>query len=143
MNVFEAIHPVCGHVNMLMGMALDPEWIKDMAKTYAELTVGLQKILFEKEGYPDGIWFYEDMGYKGAPFMSPDMYREIIMPAHKYTMDFAKSKGLPVIVHSCGFVEPLVESLIEAGMDCLQVIEVKAGMDLLKLFNRRPQAVYQ
>lgn len=134
-NVFEAIHPVCGHVNMLMGMALDPEWIKDMANTYAELTVGLQKILFEKEGYPDGIWFYEDMGYKGAPFMSPDMYREIIMPAHKYTMDFAKSKGLPVIVHSCGFVEPLVESLIEAGMDCLQVIEVKAGMDLLKLFK--------
>lgn len=134
-NVFEAIHPVCGHVNMLMGMALDPDWVKDMANTYAELTVELQKILFEKEGYPDGVWFYEDMGYKGAPFMSPDMYREIIMPAHKYTMDFAKSKGLPVIVHSCGFVEPLVEPLIEAGMDCLQVIEVKAGMDLLKLYN--------
>jgi uroporphyrinogen decarboxylase len=26
-----------------------------------------------------------------------------------------------------------VPGLIEAGMDCLQVIEVKAGMDLLKL----------
>ncbi len=29
--------------------------------------------------------------------------------------------------------EPLVAGLIEAGMNCLQVIEVKAGMDLLKL----------
>ena len=32
-------------------------------------------------------------------------------------------------------VESLVPGLIEAGMDCLQVIEVKAGMDLLKLYR--------
>lgn len=132
-NVFESIHPVCGHENMLVGMALDPEWVLDMAQTYAQLIVDLQKKLFEKEGYPDGIWYYEDMGYKFSPFMSPEMYRELIMPAHKYTMDFAKSKGLPVIMHSCGYVDPLLPHMIEAGIDCLQVIEVKAGMDLLKL----------
>lgn len=132
-NVFECIHPVCGHENMLVGMALDPDWVIDMANTYAKVTVELQKILFEQEGYPDGIWFYEDMGYKGSPFMSPDMYNEIIKPAHKYTIDYAKSLGLPVIMHSCGFIEPLLPGMIEAGIDCLQVIEVKAGMDLLKL----------
>jgi len=36
-------------------------------------------------------------------------------------------------VHSCGYVEPLISGLIEAGMDCLQVVEIKAGMDLLKI----------
>lgn len=132
-NVFESIHPMCGHENMLVGMALDPEWVADMANTYASLTVELQKMLFEREGYPDGIWYYEDMGYKFAPFMSPDMYNDLIKPAHKYTIDYAKSKGLPVIMHSCGFVEPLLPGMIDAGIDCLQVIEIKAGMDLLKL----------
>ncbi|MBQ3141874.1 MAG: hypothetical protein IJC25_07925 [Clostridia bacterium] len=132
-NVFECMHPVCGHENMLVGMALDPEWIADMAMTYARLTVELQKILFEREGYPDGIWYYEDMGFKERPFMSPTMYRELIQPAHKYTIDYAKAHGLPVVMHSCGFVEPLLPGMIEAGIDCLQVIEVKAGMDLLKL----------
>jgi uroporphyrinogen decarboxylase len=48
-------------------------------------------------------------------------------------MDYAHSLGLPVIVHSCGFVEPLIPDMIDAGMNCLQVIEIKAGMDLLKL----------
>lgn len=132
-NVFECMHPVCGHENMLMGMILDPEWVADMAETYAHLTVELQKMLFEAEGYPDGIWYYEDMGYKGSPFMSPDMYCELIQPAHKYTIGYAKSHNLPVIMHSCGFVEPLLPHMIEAGIDCLQVIEIKAGMDLLKL----------
>ena len=132
-NVFEAIHPVCGHENMLIGMIDDPDWISDMADTYSRLMVELQQILFEKEGYPDGIWYYEDMGYKGSPFMSPAMYRQFIQPAHAYTIDYAKSAGLPVIMHSCGYVEPLLPDMIDAGIDCLQAIEVKAGMDLLKL----------
>ncbi len=132
-NVFELMHPVCGHQHMLTGMAVDPDWVRDMVSVYARLTVDLMEILFAEEGPPDGVWFYEDMGFKGRPFMSPDMYREIIQPGHRLTIDHAKSRGLPVIMHSCGYVEPLVPGMIEAGIDCLQVIEVKAGMDLLKL----------
>jgi uroporphyrinogen decarboxylase len=135
-NVFEIMKDVCGHQWMLMGMIDDPDWVKDMAMTYAQLTVDLQEILFDEVGWPDGIWYYEDMGFKQRPFLSPAMYREIIQPAHKLTMEFARRKGLPIIVHSCGYVEPLVPGLMEAGMDCLQVIEVKAGMDLLKLYHQ-------
>jgi uroporphyrinogen decarboxylase len=132
-NVFEQMHPICGHEYMLMGMALDPDWIKDMTDTLSNLNIRLMKILFAECGKPDGIWFYEDMGFKERPFMSPEMYREMVQAAHKKTFDYAHSLGLPVIVHSCGFVEPLVPGLIEAGIDCLQVIEIKAGMDLLRL----------
>ena len=132
-NVFELIHPVCGHEYMLMGMALDPDWVKDMVNTYAQLTVDLMEILFAECGKPDGIWFYEDMGFKQRPFMSPDMYREIVQPGHKLTIDFAHSLKLPVVMHSCGYIAPLLPGMIEAGIDCLQVIEIKAGMDLLKL----------
>ena len=114
-------------------MALDPDWIRDMADTYATMAVTMQEMLFEEEGYPDGVWYYEDMGYKGSPFMSPAMYRQLIQPYHAKTIAFAKAHGLPVIMHSCGFVEPLLPGMIEAGIDCLQAIEVKAGMDLLRL----------
>lgn len=134
-NVFEMMHPVCGHEYMLMGMLTDPDWIKDMASTYADLAVALMETLFSEEGYPDGVWFYEDMGYKQHPFMSPDAYREMIQPYHARTISFAKSKSLPVVMHSCGYVEPLLPGMIQAGIDCLQVIEVKAGMDLLKLYR--------
>lgn len=135
-NVFEQMHPVCGHEHMLAGMALDPEWITDMTATFADLNIRLMEILFAEEGQPDGVWFYEDMGFKERPFMSPDMYRELIQPAHKRTFDWCHARGLPVIIHSCGFVEPLVPGLIEAGMDALQVMEVKAGMDCCRLKRR-------
>ena len=134
-NVFEQMHPICGHEYMLIGMAEDPDWVKDMVKVYADLNLSLQEILFAKEGYPDGIWYYEDMGFKHSPFMSPAMYKEIIQPAHKRTIDFAHGHGMPVVFHVCGFVEPLLPGMVEAGIDCLQTIEIKAGMDLLRIYK--------
>ena len=132
---FELMHPVCGHEYMLMGMALDPDWVKDMVNVFTDLTINLFEILFDEEGLPDGMFFYEDLGFKGKPFMSPAMYKDILWPGHKRLFDFSHSKGLKVIVHSCGFVEPLVPGLIEAGMDCLQAMEVKAGMDMPRMFK--------
>lgn len=132
-NVFELMHPVCGHEYMLMGMAMDPDWVRDMVNTYAQVTIDLMEMLFTDEGQPDGVWFYEDMGFKERPFMSPQMYKEIIQPGHQKTIDYCHSRGIPVIMHSCGFVEPLLPGIIEAGIDCLQVIEVKAGMDPLRI----------
>ncbi|MEK7474916.1 MAG: uroporphyrinogen decarboxylase family protein [Candidatus Coatesbacteria bacterium] len=134
-NVFEQMHPVCGHMAMLEGMIEDPDWIHEMVSTYADWTIAMMEILFAEEGKPDGVWFYEDMGFKHKPFMSPAMYREFIFPAHQKTIAYVKSLGLPVIMHSCGFVEPLLPGMVEAGIDCLQVIEVKAGMDLLRIYR--------
>ena len=133
---FEQMHPVCGHEYMLMGMALDPDWIKDMVMTYADMSIRHLEVLFSEEGKPDGMYFFEDMGFKNKPFMSPAMYEEIMLPGHKRLFDYAHSLGCKVLVHSCGYVEPLVPGLIEAGMDCLQAMEVKAGMDLPTLFSR-------
>ena len=130
---FECIQLVCGHQEMLAGMILDPEWILDMVNTYTNLIIELQKVLFEQEGLPDGIFYYEDMGFKERPFMSPEHYREFFYPNHKIAFNYAHTLDLKVIVHSCGFIEPLLPFMIDAGMDCLQVIEVKAGMDLLRI----------
>lgn len=133
---FEQIHPMCGHEYMLIGMAEDPDWVRDMVMTYAEFTIRHLEVLFAEEGLPDSIWFFEDMGFKGKPFMSPAMYRELVQPGHRRLFDYAHALGRKVIVHSCGFIEPLVPGLVEAGMDCLQAMEVKAGMDMPRLFEQ-------
>ncbi len=132
-NVFEQMHPICGHEHMLVGMALDPGWIREMAGQLTDLTIGMWEILFSEEGLPDGVFFFEDMGFKEKPFMSPAMYRELILPEHRRTIQWVHERGLRVIMHSCGFIEPLVPGMIEAGVDMLQAMEVKAGVDMPRL----------
>jgi uroporphyrinogen decarboxylase len=133
---FELMHPVCGHEHMLAGMVEDPDWVKDMVDTYVSLTINLLETLFYEEGWPDGVFLYEDLGFKGKPFMSPRMFAQFLQPGYKRIFDLAHSRGCKVIVHSCGFLEPLVPGLVEAGMDCLQAMEVKAGMDMPRLFKQ-------
>jgi uroporphyrinogen decarboxylase len=130
---FEQMQTMCGHENLLVGMALDPDWVRDMVMTYARFTMMHWDVLIAEEGKPDAMWFGEDLGYKFKPFFSPAMYEEILEPGHKMLFDWAHGYGLKVIVHSCGFMEPMVPGLLRAGMDFLQALEVKAGMDMRRL----------
>jgi uroporphyrinogen decarboxylase len=133
LGAFDAMNALCGHECILVGMATDPDWIKDMCDVFATIVVDMLEMLFAQHGLPDALWIWDDLGFKKRPFMSIGMYREMIMPAHKRVMDFAHSKGLPVLIHTDGLIESLIPSLIEAGVNILQPIEIKAGMDLLRI----------
>jgi len=63
MNVFELMRALCGHETILVAMALEPDWIQDMVDVYARLIVDLMDMLFTEAGQPDGVWFFEDMGF--------------------------------------------------------------------------------
>jgi uroporphyrinogen decarboxylase len=49
-GAFDLMSPMCGHENLLMGMAADGGWVRGMADTYADITLRLLEILFEREG---------------------------------------------------------------------------------------------
>lgn len=132
-GVFECMHPVMGHENLLIAMAVDPDFVKEMSDLYANLIIGCMEIAFKKEGYPDAVWMYEDLGFKDHPFIGESMYREILFPAHKKIVDYVHSIHKKIIMHSCGNIMTLLPSIVLTGIDCLQAMEVKAGMDLVKI----------
>jgi len=111
----------------------DPGWVREMIETQADMVIEMAKIVMQ-EGYRfDGAFLYNDMGYRNAPFFSPRIYRELIKPSDRRMFDFFHAHGMKVLLHSCGNVKPLIPDLIDAGLDCLQPLEVKAGMDLVEL----------
>jgi uroporphyrinogen decarboxylase len=75
------------------------------------------------------------MGYRNGLLFSPDAYRATHKDADKKVYGFFRDLGMPIILHSCGNVEELIPELIEVGLTCLQPLEVKAGMNLIKLKN--------
>lgn len=111
----------------------DPDWIRDMAETQADMAIEMAKVLMEAGYTFDAAFLYNDMGYRKAPFFSPRFYREIFQPADRRMFDFFHSRDMKVILHSCGNVKMLIPDLLDAGLDCLQPLEVKAGMDLIEL----------
>jgi uroporphyrinogen decarboxylase len=118
---------------LLNFMALEPAFVKEMVDATSDLYIATLDMML-KEGFAfDGAWVWNDMGYRNSSLFSPAMYREIIAPADAKRNAFCHERGLQTILHSCGCVKGLLPSLIDAGFDCLQPLEVKAGMDLREL----------
>jgi len=130
---FTKVCNMVGPDRLMMAMVDDPDWVRDMAMTDAELCVAIAEEMLARGFHFDAGWAFDDLGYKYRGFMSIDHYRELFWPGHKLIADCFKSRGLPMLLHSCGYVAEYIPLIIEAGYDVLQPLEVKAGMDLVKL----------
>jgi uroporphyrinogen decarboxylase len=122
-----------GDIVMLEAMCLNPRWVHDVCSVVTDNIILHLEYILREVGLPDGIWMYEDMGYTQAPFFSPEMYREFLLPYHSRIGEFVHSYGLPFILHSCGRIRPLLPLIARAGVDCLQAIEAKAGQDVAEM----------
>ncbi len=118
---------------LLMALLTEPELFRDMVQTHATLLIEQARIMM-KEGFKfDGAFLYNDMGYRNGPLFSPATYRKLLLDVDRMVTDFFHANDMPVILHCCGNVKALIPGLIEAGIDCLQPLEVKAGMDVADL----------
>jgi len=118
---------------LLLYMAEDPEWVKEMVDTFSDLIIAMAKMMIDEGFKFDGIWVFNDMGYRNSSLFSPTMYEEIIGPSDKKRNDLFHNLGMQTLLHSCGNIKGLIPFLIKNGFDCLQPLEVKAGMDLKEL----------
>jgi len=127
---FDVTHAwMVGTERVLMAMATDPEWVTDIFNHMLDLDISLFEMILA-EGYTfDAIRWPDDMGYKQNQFFSIPMYRELLRPAHQRAIEWAHSKGVHACLHSCGDVRPFLPEFMDMGLDCLNPLEVKAGMD--------------
>ncbi len=132
-ETFEQARKTLGDEYTMMAMAEDPEWIRDVSRTYTDIMLMNQDAVMATGIQPDCLWIYGDMAFKTATFCSPAMYRELIWPDHKRLADWAHAHRMKFIYHTDGDVNGVIPMYIEAGFDCFHPIESKANMDIRNL----------
>jgi uroporphyrinogen decarboxylase len=131
---FDVTHSwMAGTETILAALIEEPEWAVDMFNTYLDRCIAHYNMIWD-EGYRfDSIFWWDDMGYKGTTFFSNKLYAELLQPVHKRAIDWAHNHGIVAHLHSCGDIMTRVPQLVEIGLDALNPIEIKAGMDLAAL----------
>jgi len=116
----------------------DPELIRMMIR---------QRVRFYLEVYerairdtaPDFAFLWEDMCYRNGPLLSPEMFREFLLPAYQELTSFVRGLGVRnVIVDSDGDVTALLPLWLEAGVTGVLPFEVRAGMDVVRIGEQFP-----
>ena len=106
----------------------NPAFIHEIMEEYTKVNIEIIKRLTEVG--VDIMTFGDDLGYKGNPFFSLDVFREFILPYHKRMYQECKKRGAKIVLHSCGKIDQFLPDLVDAGLDCIQSLEATAGVDL-------------
>lgn len=80
----------------------------------------------------DVLTYAEDLGMQNGPMLSPDNFRDYIIPCYERMLRPAKEKGILVHMHSDGDIRTLAPMLMECGMDALNLQDLVNGIDWIK-----------
>lgn len=61
--------------------------------------------------------FGDDLGFKTATLLQPDIIRHTIIPQYRKIISLVHAKGKPFLLHSCGNIFTVMDDIIEAGID--------------------------
>jgi len=95
-------------------------------------------------GALDFVQVWEDMAYKTAPLISPELVRAHMLPAYEEIVDCMRAGGVKLIMVDCdGRVGDLLPLWREAGIDGTHPCEIAAGSDPFALRRACPGSALQ
>jgi uroporphyrinogen decarboxylase len=123
-----AIH-MQGMEPFFLNMAMRPDFATDLIKRCAEHCKTLMGHILEELGdNVDIIKIGDDLGSSTSLLISPHMYRRLLKPIHADYIAFIKERTqAKLFFHTDGDVFPLIDDLIEIGVDILNPIQTSAG----------------
>ena len=138
-NLFEVPTFLYRIDNYLAEMAAHPKDVERLSEALsARYLTKLESWLGAVGPYIDIVLFGDDLGGQTGPLMSPQMYRRFYKPWHSKMWARAKELAdVKVMLHCCGGVEPLLDDLIEAGLDAINPVQITSrDMDARHLKER-------
>lgn len=107
----------------------DRQFFEDILEISTEHFVKMTKALVGAGA--DFVMVADDVAFKTGLFIPPKIMREIWVPRMARIMEPAVNSGVPVIFHSDGKIDDIVEDLIDMGLNCLNPMD-PYGIDYRK-----------
>ena len=108
-----------GMENWFMDHVLEPDKLSRLLDRLVEIRATIVD-RYAAAGV-DGAITYDDMGSSDRALVSPATFRDLYFSRYKNTIDRLHARGMHFIHHCCGQVRELMDMIVEAGCDVLQL----------------------
>jgi uroporphyrinogen decarboxylase len=134
-TIFERAWWLRGMEKFLEDMILNPDFahkLLDLAMEFS-LTAALKLVNMGV----DILWLGDDVGMQQTMLISPELWREYLKPRY---VDFIRrireaDSGVYIAYHSDGYIEPIIDELVEIGIQILNPIQPQC-MDPARIKGR-------
>ena len=138
-DVFSIPRYLAGFENLLMGLVEEPDLVRGLIDLSVEVNLTMARECARSGA--DFIFTGDDYASAERPFMSPKAFREFFYPGLKRVIAGFHEVGLPVIKHTDGNIRPILDMILDSGIDCLDPIDPIAGMDIAEMKARHSDRV--
>lgn len=127
-DVFSLPRYLMGMDKLLMAIVRAPELVKALVDLSVDYNLKAAKQVAARG--IKVVYTGDDFAYNKSPLMSPKHFRELFYPGLKRVMQGFKELDLFVIKHTDGNIWPILDMIVDSGIDCLDPIDPMGGMDL-------------
>lgn len=110
-----------------------PDYVHSIFERQAEIALANLEKVFARVGNSIDVAYIcgTDFGTQTSQFCSPETFNSLYAPYYRKVNDWIHAHTTwKTFKHSCGAVEPFIQSFIEAGFDILNPVQCSAtGMD--------------
>ena len=123
-----------GWENAMVYSQTDLAAVKDLARRIGSLHAQLGRMLAEAGA--DLVLVADDLAFNTGTFFSPSALREFVFPILKEEVREIKKSGVPVMLHSDGNMNEVMDDILDCGFDALQSLQPSAGMDIAQIKSK-------
>jgi uroporphyrinogen decarboxylase len=134
MGLFERAWIMRGFEKFMMDLVDHPSFVEELLGGIMDMHLRVMDLISERvsiEGYFGG----DDWSDQRGVMMGIENWRRFFKPRLAKIIEHCHTLGYPYILHSCGNVLPLVDDLLETGLDGLESLQREA-MDVYELKQR-------
>ena len=124
-GVMQTAAQIRGYDKLFMDFAINPDMAHSVLDKISSLINEMYRNYMQAVGdYVQVVVITDDQGTQNSLMISPKMFREFIKPRLKTQIEMIKANAdVKVLMHCDGAILPLVEDLIEIGVDILNPIQ--------------------
>lgn len=126
-GLVEGTSSFLGIENCWMNLGAEPDKMMAWFDRYADWLCGLVDSL--QAAGVDMMTLSDDWGSNRTMLFSPRMWRRMVKPYAKRVVQYAKSRGMPVNLHSDGYLVDILDDIVEIGYASWHPVQESSGMD--------------
>lgn len=120
--LFSRLHKLRGFAETLEDFYLEPEKVHRVLDMIVDFKIRQVEELHRRFGDRiDALFVADDWGTQEGTFVGLNILRDFFVPRYKILFDAIHACGWHVILHSCGRINLFVPTLIELGVDVLNM----------------------
>lgn len=120
---FSEVYYLMGLQALSIAVYDDPNLIIDLHKLTSEFFIEAAKKMVDIG--IDAMVIFEGLAFHSGPFLSPAHFRKFTLPYLAELVQEIRKRGIPVIFHSDGNLNLILEDLVNMGINALNPLEKK------------------